>query len=285
MTKLIPASPEETEKVLIAAKVLFALNRLVLHPLGYAIATSYPDEGPHNLPTHLILMKTDDGSPLVFEEGPFLDQCNADLARFVENVRPPNRGVFDSILSHKACFVVFQERAFGPEAPPETKALVEQAAKVMEKIRLGVRFDDPYDSILDDGTEDDDVAYEAARARLEADGVDVEAFLVRLRKFLALHRQVEPPTDEDRKVMAEAGGIAVQDLPFGAAEASRDIRLRDDDPVHPDPDEPTPPEFSKEFMSTNKIYRECEHRLSTGPGAGKSTFTTPCAQCDARIRS
>lgn len=30
-------------------------------------------------------------------------------------------------------------------------------------------------------------------------------------------------------------------------------------------------------------YRECVHRCSYGPQAGTGVFTTPCAQCDARI--
>lgn len=48
-------------------------------------------------------------------------------------------------------------------------------------------------------------------------------------KIARLENPVEPPTDQDRKDMADAGGIAERDLPFGAAEASRDIRLREEE--------------------------------------------------------
>lgn len=43
------------------------------------------------------------------------------------------------------------------------------------------------------------------------------------------------PTDEDRRVMAEAGGTTVAELPMGAAEVSRDIREADETQHDPAP--------------------------------------------------
>lgn len=40
--------------------------------------------------------------------------------------------------------------------------------------------------------------------------------------------EIERPTPEDRRVMAEAGGIAERDLPIGAAEAAAEIRRREE---------------------------------------------------------
>lgn len=59
----IPLSEAETE--LIDTGLLYAINTLVMHPLGLAIAFS--GETPENM-TNLQLMRTEDGEPLVFSE-------------------------------------------------------------------------------------------------------------------------------------------------------------------------------------------------------------------------
>jgi len=42
---------------------------------------------------------------------------------------------------------------------------------------------------------------------------------------------ISPPTDEDRRSMAESGGIAERDLPSGAAEAAQALREQGEEPV------------------------------------------------------
>lgn len=66
--KLIPMAPLEVEGFR-AAGFIYAVNKLLLHPFGFALAISYPKgDDPLAEPLGVIMMKTPSGQHIVFDE-------------------------------------------------------------------------------------------------------------------------------------------------------------------------------------------------------------------------
>lgn len=95
MSKLIPAELAELEPRLLDSGLLYALNYLVLHPLGLAIALSYQGDAPEALPT-LILMKSDDGTPISFAEDT-LDAAREKLKAFLDLAEKERRTPYNEL--------------------------------------------------------------------------------------------------------------------------------------------------------------------------------------------
>lgn len=97
-TKLVEF--KDAEKALLDTGLLWALNTLILHPTGLAIALSY--EGDDVSPNRIILMMTDDGEHIQFDAQTDEEGRNK-LARFILdrlalNMPLPN----EPLLSHMA---------------------------------------------------------------------------------------------------------------------------------------------------------------------------------------
>lgn len=58
---LKPISMKQADEALVQTGLLFALNHHILHPLGLALALSYPDAKDDTAPTHLLMMATAHG--------------------------------------------------------------------------------------------------------------------------------------------------------------------------------------------------------------------------------
>lgn len=88
MSKLVTVPLSEIEPIR-ENGIIYAINALVLHPLGYAIAYSYKDDGgPNDPPIAMILMKTDDGEAFGFEES-HGKEAKARLLKFLESLPTP----------------------------------------------------------------------------------------------------------------------------------------------------------------------------------------------------
>jgi hypothetical protein len=83
MSKLVPVSLEKAEKILLDDGLLYAINKLVLHPVGMALSLSYEgDGGPGDPAVEIMLMKTDDDDFMEFS--PEMDaKCKEKLSRFL----------------------------------------------------------------------------------------------------------------------------------------------------------------------------------------------------------
>lgn len=89
MGKLIQMDVRRAEKLLRNTGLLWALNTLVLHPLGLALAFSYDDaekDKPEDeqVPSSIILMETDDASPVTFAEE-IIDEGRKKLGKLIIN--------------------------------------------------------------------------------------------------------------------------------------------------------------------------------------------------------
>ena len=64
---LNPIPLSEVEKILLDSGLLYAINKLVLHPVGMALSLSYAgDGGPEDPVQEIMLMQTDDGDYMDF---------------------------------------------------------------------------------------------------------------------------------------------------------------------------------------------------------------------------
>lgn len=64
MSKLVPVPNAEVEEVLLNSGLIYAINKLVLHPMGMALALSFDEDGSNFL--EIMLMRMDDGDYLDF---------------------------------------------------------------------------------------------------------------------------------------------------------------------------------------------------------------------------
>ncbi len=94
MSKLVPAEPADLESLLLDSGLLYALNYLILHPLGLAIALSYEDDSP--VPPKLMLMRVDDGTPVSFD-AETLDAGRAKLKAFLEHAEAERRPPYNEL--------------------------------------------------------------------------------------------------------------------------------------------------------------------------------------------
>jgi DNA-binding LacI/PurR family transcriptional regulator len=96
-----PVDLGEAEEVLLESGLLYALNKLVLHPCGLALALSYEDDEPGTKPTAMELVRTKDNEPIVFsgDVGKMgRDRLRGYLARLRENgVQPSNIDLLESL--------------------------------------------------------------------------------------------------------------------------------------------------------------------------------------------
>jgi hypothetical protein len=53
--------------------LLFEINRRILHPLGMALAFSWPDDSTDGEPQKVLLLKTDDVEGIIFDSDAFSD--------------------------------------------------------------------------------------------------------------------------------------------------------------------------------------------------------------------
>ena len=64
--KLIPVKIEEVERKLLDTGLMYAINQLILHPLGMALSLSFEENGL--VPLNIMLMETEHGGHIEFDE-------------------------------------------------------------------------------------------------------------------------------------------------------------------------------------------------------------------------
>lgn len=105
MSKIIPAGSADLT-ALLDTGLIYAANQLIFHPLGFAIALSYEDEDKECRDPKFIVMHTDDGSTIAFDDATLQEgrtKLKAFLdARVAANMPPDNDPLLNTAVNAKA---------------------------------------------------------------------------------------------------------------------------------------------------------------------------------------